>query len=189
MKEYKKHMVEAAFVVFGVVLALIANEWRRSVADKRYAQSARKSIITELAANKSAVDAAAAYHGELSVAIRQHLGQNPQEPLNVRTFPKGFIHPADTFSTAWEAAKNTGALRHMSYEDVLRFSKIYALQSRYEHQQEMAGSVIYERMADGGIGEVLHNPNGLSSIIVGMTFKEKELSAAYAQVLKEMKKP
>jgi len=185
--EYRKHLVEAAFVVLGVVLALLANEWRQTRADKARAESARQSIIAELQANLETVNDAYTYHSHLGRELTLHLSNKTEKQLGIRLFSKGFIHPANTFRTAWEAARSTGALRHMVYEDVLLFSRTYALQERYERQQDMAGNAIYRKIMEGGVYHVMQQPVALRDMVNSLSYKEEELASTYTDALKQLK--
>jgi hypothetical protein len=61
--DWRPILLEAAFVVLGVVLALGANEWRKSYVDRRNAEAALASIREELQANRTVVGESFDYHG------------------------------------------------------------------------------------------------------------------------------
>ena len=95
-------LAEASFVVFGVVLALLANEWRQEVANRQAGEAALASIFEELRQNRDAVAASYEYHNSLMATIGTALEEG--EPLSGRDFPRGFVSTATTFKTAWEMA-------------------------------------------------------------------------------------
>jgi type II secretory pathway pseudopilin PulG len=131
----KSAIFQAALVVFGVVLAFAANEWREAAADRRRAGEALTSIREELAANRDAAAASAAYHAEkLSL--------------------------------------------------IVELSSLYDMQTVYLNQTLTAGTIIYERMFDDGVGAIPANADGLSAFISTFRYREEALVAAYDAALK-----
>lgn len=174
-------LFEAIFVVLGVVLALAANEWRQAVADRRQAESALESIVEEIESNRVAVAGSLEYHEERLELLRQV--REGGEPLHAGRFPRGFVMAAPTYQTAWASAAETGALRHMPYEAVLRVSRVYARQARYEEQTRRTGEILYEELYRGGQQAVLQNPAGLATLIGTFVFRERELLERYDEIL------
>ena len=82
---------EAVFVVFGVVLALAANEWRQEVKAQERAESALDSMKLELQTNLDLVVASRNYHESQAEKLQGMIAQK-QTP-SMRDFPKGYIHP------------------------------------------------------------------------------------------------
>jgi len=176
----RKAFFEAFFVVFGVVLALAANEWRQNAAATRHADEALATIEAELTTNRDLVIASREYHqGQVDLLTER---MKASEPVYPREFPKGFIFPARVSDTAWEVAKETGALANMDYETVLALSNVYAAQDRYMNQAEMVGALIYEVMLDGGIEAVVDNHKNLMSVIYTFVYRETGLIEEYAAV-------
>ncbi len=100
-------LLEAFFIVLGVVLALGANNLREQRSNVQHAATALESIRDELETNRQAVDNALAYHAHLSDTLRTYLqpasqrdGATPAPQPDMGVFSEGFIHPATTFSTA-----------------------------------------------------------------------------------------
>jgi type II secretory pathway pseudopilin PulG len=174
-------LFEATFVVFGVVLALGANEWRESRAQRLQAQAALEEIVAELQANRAAVGQSLRYHQNVTDSLRsyQRLGGQP----SIALFSRGFIFPAQVYRTAWTSASETGALAHMTYADVLRLSKAYALQEAYVEQRNSVGQVIYQDLYRGGSTAILANYQNLAGVISTFLFREHQLLEAYAETL------
>lgn len=177
----RKAFFEAFFVVFGVVLALGANEWRQNAAADRQAAEAMENIRAELAANRELVQASLDYHnGQVALlGERMHSG----EPVKANEFNKGFVFPAPIANTAWEVAKETGALANMDYGEVLALSDVYVSQDRYRDQARTIGGLIYEIMLHGGHEEVLENKKSLLSVIYTFVYREMGLLEEYDKVL------
>lgn len=125
-------LLQAFFVVLGVVLALGANEWREQASHARHADRALESIQEELKANREAVSASLDYHLHLTDTLRYFIpradGTPPAQQADYRLFSRGYIGPATVLSTAWDVANTTNAVSYMDYDDVLLLSRTYASQ-------------------------------------------------------------
>lgn len=174
-------LFEAFFVVLGVVLALGANEWRQDRADQAHARRALAAITEELAANRAAVQASHDYHQDRLRAI--YAAQSEGEALAPRDFPRGFIGPAQVYQTAWEAARETGALSDLDYATLLALSRAYESQDRYEAQARAVGGIIYEQMFREGVDSVAAAGTKLAALIHTFRFREEELLSSYDEVL------
>lgn len=179
-------LLEASFVVLGVFLALVANEWRADANAREQAASARATIIEEIRTNREAVRHIRDYHAHLLDTLRSFPSRTPPSP---RVFSRGFASAATTLSTAWDAANATDAVSHMDYEDVLAFSELYALQQRYERTAEEVGSVIFGAIFERGSDGVAENYRNLSHINGALLYLEYGLLAAYDSVLTRLDRP
>ena len=181
-------VLEAFFVVLGVFLAIAANEWREQKDREAHAAAAREGILAEIEENKKAVEAAFSYHAELLKTLNQFAqdkaaGKTEREYPERSVFYRGFAQPARVVTTAWDAARETDALRYMNYEDVLQFSQIYALQRNYELQAQIVGQVFYGAMLAEGVEGIQRNYAHLSEIIGTFWYREKQLVESYQQGL------
>ena len=184
--DWRSILLEAFFVVLGIVLALGANEWRQAQVDERNAERALASIREEMVANRTAIFRSAEYHIEISdslFALARRPGAGPAALPDPGLFSRGFINPAPLLSTAWEAAGAVDAIRHMPYADVLILARMYERQTRYTTQSELGGGVIYNALFDRGFGGILRNHVNLGSIIGGFWYRECELLVAYDEAL------
>ena len=174
-------LFEATFVVLGVVLALAANEWRQSREERRRASVATTAIAAELQANRAALVTASQYHTQLLDSLRA------QRPATWRPspwmFPRGFVAPAQLSSTAWQSAADAGVVEHMPYKAVLRLSRAYADQSRYEHQAQTIGQVIYAELYRDGVEGITGNYRNLGNLIGSFLYREKQLIAVFDSTL------
>jgi hypothetical protein len=189
--DWRPILLEAFFVVLGVVLALAANEWRQSIADRRSAARALESIREEIASNRQAVLASARYHIQLTDtlnALRRLAASAPDSGVpSPRVFSQGFVSPAALLSTAWEAAAATDAVRHMDHDDVLVLARIYEQQRRYATQTDEIGGLIYRELFDRGTTGIVRNYANLSSIIAALWYRECGLLAGYDRALAELR--
>ena len=184
-------VLEAAFVVLGVVLALAANEWRENVSHAAQAEKAMQTIHDEIQFNRAAVFGSLEYHFQLTDTLVTFMqapsGQNDVSPFpDTRIFSKGFIAPASLLKTAWQTANSTGAVAYMKYEDVLDFSRIYEQQEDYEYQSQQGGQLVYNKLFNDGYAGMIKNYSNLTTIIFTFVYRECELVSAYDVMLSKM---
>lgn len=175
-------LLEAFFVVLGVSLALLGNEWRTNANARAHAAHARQTIVEEARTNRATTRHSYEYHGRLLDSLRVYFPPEHGAP-SPGLFSEGFFHPATALTTAWDAANATDAVSHLDYEEVLAFSKLYAMQERYERTAMNAGSVIYAEIMRGGVPGVTANYRNLSYLIGAFYYLERELLAEYDRVL------
>ena len=181
--DWKPVLLEAFFVVMGVVLALAANEWRQSLADDRRARTALGTIREEVAQNRRAVLEAVTYHLALSDSLRAFRPAAPGDAPSGALFSRGFVAPATVLSTAWQTATATDAISHMPYDTVLRVSRLYESQHSYTVQAEQVGSVIYGALFHDGYDAMRHRYPNLLSLVSTFWYRECQLLARYDETL------
>lgn len=177
----RKAFFEAFFVVFGVILALGANEWRQNAAAERHAEEAMANIRAELAANRELVVESEAYHMDRVMFLTERMKAG--EIATPNDFNRGFVYAAQITDTAWEVAKETGAVSNMDYDEVLTLSAIYSAQERYQKQAQTIGNMIYGDILHDGIEAIPAKPKNLMSIIYTFVYRERQLLAEYDEVL------
>lgn len=177
--------VETFAVVLGVTLALLVNDWQSARTDAARAAQVRASLMDELRANRALVVDSRDYHRGLldSLGAFSARGATAVSPL---LFSRGFVHPATTTSTAWDAAASTGALGLLDYDDVLALSRVYAAQESYRTSHRTTGQIIYQALYDVGTAGVAGAPRKLVPLIAASMYLEDhlvtELDSALAAV-------
>ena len=180
-------MFQGALVVLGVLLGFLITEWQADNSRRAEADLALASIIEEIASNRDAVIAARTYHGEHIDMIQKAMAA--KTPLDVRSFPRGFIAPAQTSTAAWTSASETGALSHLPFDKVLSLSRIYSQQAAYQQQQATVSTVLYTKLFESGPEGVARQSNGLHAIISTFFYRERQLEEAYFSVLADKTPP
>lgn len=130
-------LLEAASVVFAVLLALGVNEWRQSRADADLAATARRMVIEEVRANRAEVTRALDAHRALAASILgtvERLRAAEAEPSGDAGIDLSFSL-AETSAAAWETARATEATRHLDFEWVSRAARAYNLQDVHAQVQ------------------------------------------------------
>lgn len=184
-------LLEAFFVVLGVVVALAANEAREYYNRLDHGEVALNSITRELEENRIAISEAITYHLQLSDTLGTFQpalvsdGSKASYP-DARIFSKGFIAPAALLSTAWEAANATDALRVMNYEKVLLLSRIYESQEEYMYQSQQSGDLIFNKLFNEGYLGMLKNYQNLSTLISSFWYQECGLLSSYNKLILEL---
>ena len=127
-----KGLVESAFVVGSILLALAVDEYAQN---REYAELADQSLgifEREIRQNRARLEDVAPYHQ----GIRDLLGQMrsyPDRVVDVRSVLEGLTPPV-LLNTAWETALATGALTHMEFEVVSALSLTYSIQDGFANR-------------------------------------------------------
>jgi hypothetical protein len=140
MKKYTfvDYLFQFITITAGVLIALLINglvEWSDN---RALVAQARATIEQEIAANKKDLDVtlvgvagdlkrfdnAIAFAGDMLTAKKTSINEL-----------KLYLNFADVSSAGWRSAERTGALSHMPYSEVQRYSLIYDLQEQYTEQQ------------------------------------------------------
>lgn len=132
--------LEAAMVVFAVLVALAVDEWRadRELTDQ--VRRARTAIEAELRANRDELERSlptilTAYDEVGTLADRLRSGGDPP------TWALQALLP-DFSDAAWETARSTGVMAHMDYSWVLATARVYETQSLARlTQNELLGAL------------------------------------------------
>tara|TARA_R110002124_G_C8787779_1_gene501325 strand:- start:116 stop:751 length:636 start_codon:yes stop_codon:yes gene_type:complete len=133
---FSRAVVEAALIVFAVVLGFIVNEWREDVADRRAAEIAMGRVVAEMESNIARLDAVAGYHEAVVERIQVRLAEIEAAPMTGRSalfdelpqiMPRGINAPGLT-RFAWEHAQQHGHLDVLPYENVSEVARVYTLQ-------------------------------------------------------------
>jgi hypothetical protein len=137
-------------ITAGVLIALLINglvEWN---ADRALVAEARATIAREIADNKKDLEATlAGIEGDLdkfdsAIKFATEMLATKKTTVNQLNF---HINLADLSSTSWRTAERTGALGHMDYDEVQRYSKLYDLQDLLVEQQRNLVSRLGEATA------------------------------------------
>ena len=137
----KSFFLELATITAGVLIALSVDSVREWQQHRSLVRQARATIAREIAANRSEVQNALKGVDKRDTQLQKAFALAndllARRPVN----PKGITITmlfGEISRTAWLSAERTGALSHMDYPEVQRYSRLYALQDLYEHQQRRA---------------------------------------------------
>lgn len=134
-------LFESALIVVSVLVALAVDEWSENRSRAERAELALAGIRAELEENRRAVEAVRARHLALVDSLTAYAEGTPPE----RIYMGGIFNPASPLSTAWESARETGALADIPYPLVLELSRVYDQQGRY---RALAEALVQDIMGD-----------------------------------------
>jgi hypothetical protein len=135
---WKDLSIQLATITAGILIALSLEglrEWRH---ERALVDEARKTIAREIADNLKEVDGENA-----GLATRQANIQKLIDVVNrvLAKKPSGVTEMnvtaniAELNAAGWQTAERMGALAHMEYDEVQRYSKLYGLQQLYADRQ------------------------------------------------------
>ena len=187
-------------ITIGVLIALFINglvEWNNN---RELVEQARSTIRREIADNKKDIDATLAgieedvRKFESAIKFATDMLTAKKTTINELNF---HINLADLSSAGWRTAERTGALSHMDYAEVQRYSKLYDFQDLIvEQQRALVGQL-------GDVTAILNpdfdpdNPNPkdleifrerLLTLRAGLTVHAqmaKRLTESYSETLKQ----
>lgn len=129
---------ELAIIVAGVVIALSfdgAVGWWR---DRALVREARANITQELRDNRADLGKSRGINAENKRKIDQSLDEFDRLVAAGKGEHSARIglNTAELDSTSWDTAQTTGAIRHMPYAEVKRYTNLYTFQREFLRMQE-----------------------------------------------------
>ena len=143
-------LLEAASVVFAVLLALAVDEWRETRSREALAARARAGILEEIRLNETELRNTRDNNRALLQSVEEGLTRLEQKRDTALQF---HFEIALLSSAAWNTAQMTQAANYLDFDWQRRVSDVYELQSLYVTSQ----SAVVDRLS--GISEILGNGN------------------------------
>jgi hypothetical protein len=134
-------LIQLVTITGGVLIALFLEglvEWSDN---RALVREARATIVREIADNKKELDGSLAEQGKYATNLENVLRfandllSKKSSGVRQLTLARSF---AELSNASWQTAERTGALGHMEYDEVRRYSRIYALQEVFTSHQERA---------------------------------------------------
>ncbi|HEX2094784.1 MAG TPA: hypothetical protein VHG28_20435 [Longimicrobiaceae bacterium] len=124
--------LEAASVVFAVLLALAVDEWRENRSRRELAERARIAILQEVRANRAELTETRRDH----VALMARLGTRTRQPGSDSSVALEVNFSISLLtSAAWQTAQVTQAVHLLDYDWTSRVARLYELQALYNETQ------------------------------------------------------
>ena len=123
------HARDLVLVVLGALLALAADEWREARQRRERVRVTVAGIREEIRANSALVSRAREKHLFLRDTLEKLRVAEALPPPKI--WAEGIWSPAQVTSTAWEVARETGALADIPPATVLALAKVYGSQENY----------------------------------------------------------
>jgi hypothetical protein len=149
-------------IMAGVLIAMLANGFVERSRDRELVAQARATIQREIADNKKDLELTVTSFPRDQQALDTALqfandvlstGKTNVSAINLH------YNMADLFDTGWRTAERTGALSHMDYAEVQRYSMLYDFQEFFMLQQREAISQLSLASALIGPGFNPDTPN------------------------------
>jgi len=130
-------VIEAALIVFAVVLGFVVNEWREDVSDRRAAEAAMTRVVAEIETNIAQLEAVVDYHEAVVERIDERLAEVEAVGEAVRgipfdeypeLLPRGVNAPGLS-DFAWAHAQEHGRLDVLPYDLVAATARAYGMQA------------------------------------------------------------
>ena len=149
-QRYRYFASELAIVTAGVFVALSVDGCRQWMADRQLVAAARVNLAQEIANNRTELESVLndlpGRQADLQNAVRLADEVLAKTAPTVTALRVGF-NLAELSTASWHTAQATGALAHMSFEDVKRYSELYNLQEIYTAHQRRTLERVASAMA------------------------------------------
>ena len=137
---------ELMTITAGVLIALSLEGLVQWSQDRALVREARSNIAREIGDNKRELETVltslATRSKNLETALRFANEMLAVRKIDINQLQLGFTF-ADLSTASWQTAGSTGALSHMDYAEVQRYSDLYTIQALYAARQ----AVTMERLA------------------------------------------
>ncbi len=127
-------VVEGAFVLIAVVLALAADEWRENRSNAELASRAEQSIFEEVRSNRQELLRQRGEQVAMLARVDSLVQQLDADRESVDSLSLNF-DLALLSNAAWEAARMTQAVHFMPFDRVRELSDVYEIQDLYDGSQ------------------------------------------------------
>lgn len=176
---------DIVLIVIGAGLAFATEEWRDARQRTTRVDIAIAGIRNELALNRTLVAKARDRHRYLADTLGKLVALH-RFP-DVAIYSNGMWNPAIVTSTAWQAARETGALGEMPLATVLGIAPAYEAQERYRAATEALGAAILNDARHDGM-EVVLRDRFAQFVPLDIDFANREggLVKAYDKALEQL---
>ena len=127
---------EAAIIAFGLVGALLIDEWRDTRERNKRVRAALASIHAELEANRVVLESAIANHE--TVIARLHESAKTGVP-----YVGGIIKAAPFSAVAWDAARDAGITNNLDHATLMAIGHAYRALADYIAERTVFTNYIY----------------------------------------------
>ena len=125
--------MQAALIVFGVVVGLALNEWREGRAEAARTERVLDALVGEVEVNRGGVEQAVAYYGDMTegaIAFEEARGPDAALDLSEIEGYRGDTGPV-LLSGTYDAATATGAFLGVDIDLAADLSSTYSLQEAF----------------------------------------------------------
>lgn len=176
------HARDLVLVVLGALLALAADEWREARQRRERVRVTVAGIREEIRANSALVSRAREKHLFLRDTLEKLRVAGALPPPKI--WAEGIWSPAQVTSTAWEVARETGALADIPPATVLALAKVYGSQENYSTLADELNVDLMNDVRQHGMEVVLRDRFvQFVPLAVDFSNRERALLRQYERVL------
>jgi hypothetical protein len=152
MKKYTAadYVFQFITVTAGVLIALLIDGVVQSNSDRELVASAHAAIAREVADNLKEIgglpQSIASSNADIDKGLNLANDLLSKGKTEISSLQLNF-NLATLIDSSWVSADRTGALAHMSYEDVKDYAELYELQELFDNQQRKAIDLVGESIA------------------------------------------
>lgn len=129
-KRFSKVLIEVSSIIFAVMVALIADEWRDDRQQQQRAEAALEQVMAEVAENLSELEQSLEENAELAAYLATMANGEDEGPLQVN-MALSLVSDA-----AWESAKMTQAMHHIEFNRVTELAQYYDQLAFFARRQD-----------------------------------------------------
>jgi hypothetical protein len=129
---------EILSVIVGILLALAINEWWEDREIQQRTDTLTASLNAEIHNNMKLLKAAHTHHEQHLTLLKEAFETSPTlseadaAKLFAELYSKGIFKRAQLTNVNWDIAKFTGLVSYISYEDLDRYTTLFAMQEAHD---------------------------------------------------------
>ncbi|MEL6820221.1 MAG: hypothetical protein AAFP70_00570 [Calditrichota bacterium] len=185
-------LIEILTIVFAVMLAFLAEDWRENRKTQRSVQLSVGAIKQELQTGLASLKDAHEFQNITMGMIQDFSKANKDNPkpdfqqlyISLYSRKGGMWKPAELHRAAWKTAEASGLLKNMDYDTVLMLSKVYGTVDEY-HANRQSFSDIQTLI---GFQDITNEQfiNGFAANLNSIWWLEKRLIRVYEEALQHL---
>lgn len=187
----RKILGESAIIIFSVLLALFANEWRSGVNEQRETDLILSHILSELRENKEVALVAYAYHKSVFDTLQNLDIETAKDSLfngfyfdDFKLLPKGVMQQGFN-DIAWTVAKEERLATRINFERSQVLYNAYRQQQTVDHTLDRITDLTFDRRTHDADATV-KNLVMLNLLFYELTAQEEELLFRYRQAIDDL---
>lgn len=178
--------VEAAMVVFAVLVAFGVDEWRETRQLRQFAAAARSAVETELAENlaefRATQPALMTLTEQLEAALELAYQALRENRTGLDATPNLDIRLPRTSTAAWRVAQGSQAAPYFDYDWLIQVSQIYELYDGYVDVRQQVASDVGRLLAREGAFRYEMTPTDLVEVVEPLRGNMRMLSVLHGEM-------
>ena len=180
--------VESLVVVFGILLALVVNEWRQEAEREERREHATAAIRADLLHNYRELRAVHPYHADLADTLLA-LASSGAGRVDAGVRPRGWTLATDLVSAAWAAARSSRTTSDLPYPLLLTLSRAYEEQARFQRNKNDLTAEVLSLAIQRDRASLLGQPGGMAGVLSSIAGWEALLLREYGRALESLGVP